>query len=148
MRTIILLFLIGYSLSYNAAAAVNYARKYCSNYNPAYYNYANDGGDCANFVSQCLKAGGMNLGTCSVSWLDNYGSLPRVRDVKSCLQQKGWKHSYSRPASFKAGYPIFSTQYDHAMIATGISGNSVIYCGHTTDRCDATISSNIEYYYE
>ena len=148
MKTIILLFLIGFSLSYNAGAAVNYARTYCQNYNPHYWNYANDGGDCANFVSQCLIAGGMDLSTCAVSWVDDYGCLPRVRDLKSCLQQKGWKSSYSRPASFKAGYPIFSTQYEHAMLATGISGGSVIFCGHTNDRCDYTISSNIEYFYE
>ena len=148
MKTIILLFLIGYSLSYNTGAAVSYARQYCQNYNPRYANYRNDGGDCANFVSQCLLAGGLNLGACSVSWRDNYGCLPRVRDLKSCLQQLGWKSSYSRPASFKGGYPIFSTQYEHAMIATGISGSSVIFCGHTNDRCDSTISGNIEYFYE
>ena len=148
MKTIILLFLIGFSLSYNTAKAISYARKYCSNYNPQYYNWDDMSGDSANFVSQCLIAGGMDLSTCSVSWRNAYGCLPRVRDLKSCLQQKGWKHSYSRPASFKAGYPIFSTQYEHAMIATGISGRNVIYCAHTNDRCDATISSNIEYYYE
>ena len=147
MKTIILLFLIGYSLSYNAGAAVNYARKYCQNYNTKYANYKNDGGDCANFVSQCLIAGGMDLSTCSVSWRDGHGCLPRVRDVKSCLQQKGWKHSTSRPASFKGGYPIFSTQYEHAMLATAVSGGSVKFCGHTNDRCDATISGNIEYYF-
>ena len=148
MKTIILLFLIGFSLSYDAAKAVSYARQYCSNYNPKYANYAKDGGDCANFVSQCLKAGGMDLSTCSVSWRDSHGCLPRVRDLKSCLQQKGWRHSTSRPASFKGGYPIFSTQYEHAMIATGISGGSVIFCGHTNDRCDSYISDNIEYFYE
>ena len=147
MKTIILLFLIGFSLSYNAGAAVSYARTYCQNYNPSYANYRNSGGDCANFVSQCMIAGGMNFRNCG-GWVDAYGCLPAVSDLKSCLQQKGWKHSYSRPASFKAGYPIFSTQYEHAMLATGISGGSVIFCGHTNDRCDYTISSNIEYYYE
>ena len=149
MKTIILLFLIGFSLSYNTGAAVNYARTYCQYYNPNYPRNAiyDNMGDSAHFVSECMIAGGMDFRTCSVSWIDNYGCLPRVRDLKSCLQQKGWKHSTSRPASFKAGYPIFSTQYDHAMIATGISGSNVIYCAHTNDRCDATISNNIEYYY-
>ena len=147
MKTIILLFLIGFSLSYNAGAAVNYARTYCQSYNPNYANYANSGGDCANFVSQCMIAGGMNFRTCG-GWVDGYGCLPAVSDLKSCLQQKGWKHSTSRPASFKAGYPIFSTQYEHAMLATGISGGTIKFCGHTNDRCDASISSNIEYYYE
>ena len=149
MKAVILLFLIGYSLSYNAGAAVQYARTYCKNYNKNYPNYCAYGyGDCAYFVSQCMVAGGMSFRNCSVSWIDSYGLLPRVRDLKSCLQQKGWKHSTTRPASFKAGYPIFSTNYEHAMIATGISGRNVIFCAHTNDRCDAYISSNIEYYYE
>ena len=148
MKTIILLFLIGFSLSYDRGAAVNYARSYCQNYNGNYANYRNDGGDCANFVSQCMIAGGMNFRSCSVSWIDGHGCLPRVADLKSCLKQKGWKSSTSRPAGFKAGYPIFSTTHSHAMIATGISGNNIIFCGHTNDRCDSTISSNIEYFYE
>ena len=148
MKTIILLFLIGFSLTYDAAAAVRYARTYCSNYNTGYANYRDMGGDCANFVSQCMKAGGMNFGSCSVTWLDNYGCLPRVADLKSCLTQKGWRHSTSRPSSFKGGYPIFLTSGSHAMLATAIEGSSVRFCGHTNDRCDALISSGIEYYYE
>ena len=152
MKTIILLvFLIGLSLSYDTAVAIKYARSYCSHPNPKFsVNYASVGEeDSAHFVSECMQAGGIDFRTCSVSWIDSYGLLPRVRDLKSCLQQKGWKHSTSRPASFKAGYPIFSTQYEHAMIATGISGGSVRFCAHTPDRCDATISNNnIEYYYE
>ena len=39
MKAVILLFLIGYSLSYNAGAAVQYARTYCKNYNKNYPNY-------------------------------------------------------------------------------------------------------------
>ena len=148
MKAIILLFIIGFSLSYDRNAAISYARKYCSNYNSNYQNYQYDGGDCANFVSQCMIAGGMDFRSCSVSWIDDYGCLPKVRDLKLCLQQKGWKHSTTRPASFKAGYPIFSTTSSHVMLATGIDGNKIIFCGHNIDRCNATISSDIEYYYE
>ena len=148
MKNIILLVLIGLaSLAYNPSAAVNYARQYCKNYNPNYANYASVGGDCANFVSQCMIAGGMSFKSCSVSWIDGFGCLPRVADLKSCLQQKGWKHSTTRPSSFKGGYPIFLTSGSHAMLATGIAGNGVYFCGHTNDRCDYTISSGIEYYY-
>ncbi|NLE03381.1 MAG: hypothetical protein GX638_01075 [Crenarchaeota archaeon] len=39
------------SNAYNKYSARDYARKY-------YYNYDPDGGDCTNFVSQCLEAGG------------------------------------------------------------------------------------------
>ena len=147
MKTIILLFFIGLSLCYDTGAAVRYARSYCSSYNRGYKDYGSMGGDCANFVSQCMIAGGMNFRTCSVSWIDEYGCLPRVADLKSCLTQKGWRHSTSRPSSFKAGYPIFLTSGSHAMLATSVEGGNVKFCAHTNDRCDASISSGIEYYY-
>ncbi|MFD0385339.1 amidase domain-containing protein [Streptomyces stramineus] len=35
-----------------------YAEKYWRNYNPAYRSFNSYGGDCTNFVSQALKAGG------------------------------------------------------------------------------------------
>ena len=148
MKTIILLFLIGFSLSYNTGAAIRYARQYCDHYNPKIPYYAYEHDDSASFVSQCMTAGGINFHNCSVGKIDSYGLITRVRDLKLCLQQKGWKHSSTRPASFKPGYPIFSINYEHAKIATAIEGPGVRYCSHTNDRCDAYISSGIEYYFE
>jgi len=42
---------------YNREAAVAYARKWALSRNPNYYNFDKLGGDCTNFVSQCLYAG-------------------------------------------------------------------------------------------
>lgn len=42
---------------YNRDAAVAYAHKWALGRNPAYYNFDNIGGDCTNFVSQCIYAG-------------------------------------------------------------------------------------------
>ena len=47
--------------NYSPDKAVAYADKYWENYNPAYHNYNPDGGDCANFTSQCLYAGGLQM---------------------------------------------------------------------------------------
>ena len=44
--------------AYNVQAAIDYANYWCDKRNPAYHDYSNEGGDCANFVSQCLIAGG------------------------------------------------------------------------------------------
>ncbi|WNF00464.1 amidase domain-containing protein [Streptomyces luomodiensis] len=44
--------------SYDYAAMASYAEKYWQNYNTAYRKFNDDGGDCTNFVSQALKAGG------------------------------------------------------------------------------------------
>ena len=48
--------------AYDGKAAAKYALKYVYNHNPAYRYYGGDtGGDCTNFVSQALKAGGMTI---------------------------------------------------------------------------------------
>ena len=45
--------------TYDREAAVEYAHKYHDSWNSEYYEYS--GGDCANFVSQCLVAGGIAM---------------------------------------------------------------------------------------
>jgi cell wall-associated NlpC family hydrolase len=56
---------------YSWPKAVAYAAKYWSSYNSAYPNYNPCGGDCANFVSQCLRAGGE---TTDGTWYTHKGS--------------------------------------------------------------------------
>lgn len=43
--------------AYDRAAAVKYAEKWALGRNPAYGDFSGMGGDCANFISQCLFAG-------------------------------------------------------------------------------------------
>ena len=43
---------------YNRFAAVNYAHRWAYGRNPMFYDYENIGGDCTNFASQCILAGG------------------------------------------------------------------------------------------
>lgn len=43
---------------YNYDAMAKYLEKYWKNYNPAYRSFNDAGGDCTNFVSQALRAGG------------------------------------------------------------------------------------------
>ena len=42
---------------YNRQKVYEYAKKWAYGRNPKYYNYDNLGGDCTNFVSQCIYAG-------------------------------------------------------------------------------------------
>lgn len=63
---------------YSRNDAVKYAVEYALNPNPAYKYFpiiANNGGDCTNFVSQCLKAGGapMTFNTKNNWWYKNNG---------------------------------------------------------------------------
>ena len=59
--------------AYNATKAAEYAQQYAKSYNPNYPNYNNAGGDCTNFVSQCVYAGGMpmRIGSTDAYWYYN-----------------------------------------------------------------------------
>ena len=43
---------------YDRLKAVEYAHKWAFGRNPSYYNFDGIGGDCTNFASQCIHAGG------------------------------------------------------------------------------------------
>jgi hypothetical protein len=47
--------------AYDGAAAAAYADTYWQSYNPAWPSFARKGGDCTNFVSQALDAGGIAM---------------------------------------------------------------------------------------
>lgn len=47
--------------TYDYEAAVEYANTYALSYNNKYGDWTDYGGDCANFVSQCLYAGGKQI---------------------------------------------------------------------------------------
>ncbi|MGG7142662.1 amidase domain-containing protein [Clostridium nigeriense] len=59
--------------NYNREKAREYALKWATSSNKEYYNFINDGGDCTNFVSQVLRAGG----------LDFVGSKANATSIKS-----------------------------------------------------------------
>lgn len=48
---------------YNRSAAAAYATQWALGRNPQYANFENLGGDCTNFISQCLYAGGIPMHT-------------------------------------------------------------------------------------
>ena len=53
---------------YNRARAVEYARRWALDRNPLFTNFAGRGGDCTNFVSQCLFAG-----SCRMNFTPDFG---------------------------------------------------------------------------
>ena len=139
----ILLLLLGFSFSYNTNNAINYARNYCKNYHNSYSNYKDIYGDNSNYVSQCLIEGGQDLNGCR--GLDYDGSIYLPNNLKSCLTLKGWKSQKGIPEEFKAGYPFFKGR--RGIIAISVEGNTIRYCSHTNDRCDATINADSSFYY-
>lgn len=56
---------------YDRNAAVEYAHRYAYGRNPKYYNFDGIGGDCTNFVSQVLAAGGAQQNYSPNGWYYN-----------------------------------------------------------------------------
>ena len=44
-------------LNYDRKQAIKYAKAWAYFRNPNYYNFDNIGGDCTNYISQCIYAG-------------------------------------------------------------------------------------------
>lgn len=58
-------------VSYNRNLAKEYAKKWAYQRNPAYYNYDSIGGDCTNFVSQCIFHGCKTMNYNKNGWYYN-----------------------------------------------------------------------------
>lgn len=80
---------------YERSKAVEYAVRWAYDRNPRYYDYEKLGGDCTNFVSQCLYAGAgvMNyapvLGWYYINANDKSPSWTGVEFLRDFLVRKG-----------------------------------------------------------
>lgn len=129
-------------VGYDPDRAVKYARKYALEYNEEEYGNFNPlGGDCANFVSQCILAGGYDEDETwnkhSLAWLNVEAMHDYFADKKVMIENP-------RYDDFEAGDLIISNDYEelgHVVICTGVRDDGVpIFCGHNNDHLDDPVS--------
>ena len=126
--------------NYNVSSAIAYADKYCINYNSSYNSYKGRGGDCANFVSQCLYAGGFKQDSVwyrhSVAWINVMKQIAHFKQYGSFLNANN--------GNLIKGNPIYfdwngDGVYDHATICVGRNNSgTAILDSHTKDLYHAT----------
>ncbi len=139
---------------YDREKAVAYARKYALSPNPNFYFFGGIGGDCTNFVSQCILAGGekMNFNRYygwfyisesnrSPSWtavayfsrflLDNREEGPQARIVDKNGLQKG-------DVILLQQNP---THFNHTVIVSEIIGDKILVCAHTNNAKDKPLDT-------
>lgn len=128
--------------TYNAVLAAEYANKWWDSFNPDWYNWESEGyGDCTNFVSQCLYAGGMPM-TSGWYWNSrtnyNYsGSWTIPQELANYLRSQGYNIIVSPSVSqVSAGDVIFydwgaDGRWDHSAICVGASGSTRYVCAHS-----------------
>lgn len=130
---------------YNVEKSVNYALKWAMNRNPAYYDYSHIGGDCTNFISQCIFSGAkimnydfnegwyyVNANDKSPSWtgvnflsrflLNNKGLAPFAKLVYSPQISKGDIIQLGNDGRFF-----------HSLIVTEIKNGTPLVCSHSFD---------------
>ncbi|MDU4786842.1 MAG: amidase domain-containing protein, partial [Clostridiaceae bacterium] len=119
-------------------AARDYAYKYWSSYNPAYTSYKGNGGDCANFVSQCIHAGGIPT---DATWKADSVSWIRASAVPSYMVNKGYATKTSYTNATAGSFAYTSSGAGHIVLVSINDGAKIAYTAHTTDRKDAAFSS-------
>ena len=166
MKTLLLvslLFLVG---TYDRNGAVNYAYTYwstpnhkcsshdsctpCSYWGSEYCNYGSNGGDCANFVSQCLVKGGghakLNGGLPCRGYPCGFEEVG-AKNLGDCLQKHGWTSTCGKnkapPSNIQKGDVLIyhkgscSDYSAHAVLVTVGGSNPKITC-HSSNQKDVS----------
>lgn len=132
--------------TYQRSRAVAYAAKWALARNPQYFNFDGIGGDCTNFVSQCLHAGGafMNY-TRDVGWYYNnpddraaaWSGVPYL--YKFLIQNKG-RGPYAVEAPISSLEPGDIIQlgngkgnWYHSLFITGVQNGVPLVTTHSFD---------------
>ena len=131
---------------YDASAAIAYAQKYALNYNSSYTSYKGRGGDCANFISQCLLAGGIKT---DKTWYKYSTTWLRANELRIYLGNLGYtgvSKGSIKTSEIKPGDLIWTagsdgTGFGHVVIVTSVTSTGVKYCGHTEDVLNGTYSN-------
>lgn len=130
---------------YNSKIAVEYAKKWALSRNPAYYNYDNVGGDCTNFISQCLYAGKREMNYRGYGWYyknanNKSASWTGVEYLYKFLinnKNEGPRGSLIEKEKLELGDLIQlsfdGVVYGHTLIVSEIRDDNIKICAHTVD---------------
>lgn len=148
-------------LPYVRERAVEYARTWALERNPLFPNFAGIGGDCTNFVSQCVLAGCCLMNdTLDFGWyyFSPTDRAPAWTGVKyfydfmtmapEFVRENGGIGPYGREillqdAEIGDVIQLADRQgmYYHTLIISGFSGGDPLVCAHTDDALDRPLSS-------
>ena len=139
---------------YDRQSACEYALKWALNFNPNFYNFEEIGGDCTNYISQCLLNGGavMNYNQ-NNGWfyINSYKRSPSWTSVKFLQEflltnkQKGPFGHIVPLSQIQVGDIIQLKQnplnFNHSVIVTKIQNNEIYVCAHTNNALNKSLSS-------
>lgn len=116
--------------SYNREAAKSYAYQYVLTPNTSYANFETLGGNCTNFTSQCLKAGGITSDqTGNYTWYYNSSSDRAPAWAKADLFRTYYLNNVG--SSSVKGLRAFSSDFDSMRLGDLVQLVSSDYASHT-----------------
>ncbi len=135
-------------MPYNRDLAVDYAKKWALGRNPAFYDFEKIGGDCTNFVSQCIYAGKNEMnyqkdtGWYYISVNDRSGAWTSVEYLYAFLTNNKDTGPKGKEISLhdarKADIIQFSyngSEFSHSLFITQTQPE-ILVCAHTFDVLD------------
>ena len=146
---------------YDRGRAIEYARTWALDRNPLFLNFTGRGGDCTNFISQCLLAG-----SCTMDYTPNFGwyyITPDNRAPAWTSVEYFYDFITEQPefASENMGIGPFGREvrareiqegdfiqladntgdFYHTLIITGFEPNDILVCAHSDDSLDRRLST-------
>lgn len=141
--------------------ALEYARRWARGRNPLFYNFTGIGGDCTNFVSQCILAG-----TCVQNFTPDFGWYYRSPEDRAPAftgveyfwrfmtgdaeyrAENGGAGPFGREVSPQEVQPADVVQlghsagdYYHTLIVTGVEDGELLLASHSNDVYNRPLSS-------
>ena len=139
---------------YDRKSALSYAQKWALSRNPQYYNFDPVGGDCTNFVSQCLFAGSKKMNYTNWYYNNGYDKSPSWSGVEFLynflIKNKGYgprgivSTSYNIKIGDIAQLSFDGNHFGHSLFIVGIGSsnslNNIAVATHTFDAFGKRIS--------
>lgn len=142
------------TFDYDRLKAVLYARRWAFSRNPKYYSFDGLGGDCTNFISQCVFAGaGVMNYTPVFGWYfrtpsDRTASWTGVQFFYNFLTKNEGEGPFAeemRPRDLKIGDVIqlgrATGDFYHTLLLTGFRFGFPLVAAHTNDAFDRPLLS-------
>ena len=151
-----------FEIPYNRERALEYAQKWALSRNPLFIDFTGGGGDCTNFVSQCIFAGcGVMNYTKTFGWYyispeDRAPAWSGVDELYDFLlgapdfiMANGGTGPYGKEATTMEEVSLCDVvqlrnsagEYYHTLIITGFDGEEVLVSAHSNDALDRPLST-------
>jgi hypothetical protein len=129
--------------NFNISEACNYAENFALNYNPEYKSFAGIGGDCTNFMSQILHAGGLKK---TGTWKPYTNAWIRVQEFYVYLTANNLGIKLPDDTTLDRGCliqfytPSIGRFFHNGFITYKLQNNDCLYCCHSYDKLNYPLS--------